>query len=112
MDNNKIKIMSIITYVDSDKNKALILKDNNRKSGIYLWTILIPNKPYIGSSINLKGRFSIYYYKKAMLSKLNTRKSIIFSAILKHGYVNFSLDILEYCEKKKCINRKRAILFI
>jgi hypothetical protein len=33
--NNKIKIMPIITYVDTDKNKALILKDNNRRSGIY-----------------------------------------------------------------------------
>lgn len=108
--NNKIKIMPIITYVDTDKNKALILKDNNRKSGIYRWTNLITNKTYIGSSINLKGRFNIYYSKKAMLSKLNTRKSIIYSAILKHGYANFSLDIPEYCEKNVLIEKEQYYL--
>jgi hypothetical protein len=72
--NNKIKIMPIITYVDTYKNKSLILKDNNRKSGIYRSTNLNPNKTYTGLSINLKGRFSIYYTKKTMLGKLNTRK--------------------------------------
>jgi len=41
------------------------------------------------SSINLAGRFSIYYSKKTMLNKLSTRTSIIYSAILKHDYVNF-----------------------
>ena len=33
-----------------------------------------------------------------MLSILNNGKSIIYSAILKYGYINFSLDILEYCK--------------
>jgi len=52
----------------------------------------------VGSSINLGIRFSIYYSKKAMLAKVKTRTSIIYSALLKHGYDNITLDILEYCE--------------
>ena len=27
-------------------------------------------------------------------------------ALLKHGYSNFSLTILEYCDKEKCIERE------
>lgn len=53
------------------------------------------------------GRFSIYYSKKAMLSKLNIKTSIQYSAILKHGYTNISLDILEYCDKNLLIEREQ-----
>jgi group I intron endonuclease len=45
-----------------------------------------------------------------MLSKLNTRISIIYSAILKHGYSCFSLDILEYCEIGILIDREQYYL--
>jgi group I intron endonuclease len=45
-----------------------------------------------------------------MLSKLNTSISIIYSAILKHGYINFSLDILEYCEIAVLIGREQYYL--
>lgn len=33
-----------------------------------------------------------------MLAKIKTRTSIIYSALLKHSYDNFTLDILEYCD--------------
>lgn len=45
-----------------------------------------------------------------MLRKLSTRISIIYSAILKHDYINFSLDILEYCDKKNLIEREQYYL--
>jgi group I intron endonuclease len=45
-----------------------------------------------------------------MVSKLASRTSIIYSAILKHGYVNFSLDILEYCEIDILIKREQYYL--
>jgi group I intron endonuclease len=45
-----------------------------------------------------------------MLSKLKTRTSIIYSAILKHGYDNFSVDILEYCEINVLIEREQYYL--
>ena len=92
------KIIPHTTYAYPARDKYIIIIENKGKSGIYRWNNLTNGKSYVGSSINLTGRFSIYYSKKAMLSKLNTRTSIIYSAILKHGYYNFSLDILEYCE--------------
>lgn len=45
-----------------------------------------------------------------MLSKLSTMTSIIYNAILKHTYVNFSLDILEYCEIGVLIEREQYYL--
>jgi group I intron endonuclease len=47
-----------------------------------------------------------------MLSKLSTRTSIIYSALLKHGYLNFSLDILEYCEPDVLISREQYYIDI
>ena len=88
----------------------MILKENKRKSGIYRLNILVTGKSYMGSSINLAGRLNIYYSKKAMLGKLSTRTSIIYSAILKHDYVNFSLDILEYCDINVLIEREQYYL--
>lgn len=32
---------------------------------------------------------------------------IIYKALLKHGYSNFSLKILEYCEPSKCVEREQ-----
>jgi len=45
-----------------------------------------------------------------MLNKLNTRISIIYSALLKHGYSNFSVDILEYCEVGVLVKREQYYL--
>jgi group I intron endonuclease len=42
-----------------------------------------------------------------METYLNGRKSAIYSALLKYGYSNFSLEILEYCEPSKVIEREQ-----
>ena len=42
-----------------------------------------------------------------MLAKIKTRTSIIYSALLKHGYDSFTLDILEYCEINILIDREQ-----
>jgi group I intron endonuclease len=42
-----------------------------------------------------------------MLAKTKNRTSIIYSALLKHGYDNFTLDILEYCEVDVLIEREQ-----
>jgi group I intron endonuclease len=34
-------------------------------------------------------------------------RSAIYSALLKHGYSNFGVDILEYCEPNKLITREQ-----
>ncbi len=47
-----------------------------------------------------------YYSEKAMRTSLETKRSYIYNALLKHGLDNFSLTILEYCEASKCIERE------
>jgi group I intron endonuclease len=42
-----------------------------------------------------------------MLAKVKSRTSIIYSALLKHGYDNFTLDIVEYCEVDILIEREQ-----
>ena len=100
------KVTPHITYTDLNKYKSLIYKDNLKKSGIYRWNNLITNKSYVGSSINLGNRLSVYYSKKSMRAKIKTRISIIYSALLKYGYSNFTLDILEYCEVNILMERE------
>jgi group I intron endonuclease len=43
--------------------------------------------------------------------KLKRGSSHIYRALLKHGYSNFSLTILEYCEPEQCIEREDYYLF-
>ena len=50
-------------------------------------------KTYVGSALNLSRRFTTYY-SIVLLNKL-ANKSIIYKALLKYGYSNFKLDILE-----------------
>lgn len=107
----KNNIIPIKTY-NASKDKSIIYTENQSKSGIYRWNNLITGKSYVGSSKCLASRLSIYYSKKAMLNKLSTRISIIYSALLKYGYVNFSVDILEYCEVNILIKREQYYLYL
>jgi group I intron endonuclease len=47
-----------------------------------------------------------------MINKISTRTSIIYSALLKHNYDNFSLDILEYCDIDVLIEKEQYYLDI
>jgi group I intron endonuclease len=49
----------------------------------------------------------MYYYHSFINRKISNRSSAIYSSILKHGYSNFSLDILEYCEPNVLIKREQ-----
>lgn len=62
---------------------------------------------YVGSSIRLAIRFQSYYSIKYLESALKNGRSIICSALLKYGYSSFSLEILEYCEPGKCLEREQ-----
>lgn len=104
MNNN---IVPIKTYSNAERDKFIIYKDNNNKSGIYRWNNLITNKSYIGSAKSIRGRFSIYYSTNSVQRKLAEGSSAIYSAILKYGYGNFSIDILEYCDISTLIEREQ-----
>jgi len=61
---------------------------------------------YIGSSVSLGKRFYMYYNLKI----LQANKMIISKALIKYGYSNFSLEILEYCDRSKVTEREQYYL--
>lgn len=92
-----------VLYPSADLNKAEIIKENRGKAGVYRWVNIINNKTYIGSSSNLSERFLDYYQARVLLKS----KTPIHSALLKYGYSNFKLEILEYCEREQVISREQ-----
>ena len=51
----------VVIYTDCSKQKAEILKDNHKKSGIYRWTHKSSGKTYVGSALDLTHRFRSYF---------------------------------------------------
>lgn len=101
-----VPLSPVKKYENPDLDKSLVIKENRGKSGIYRWTNLVNGKSYVGSSINLGLRFT-NYYNYSFLIKVNM---VIYKALLKHGYSNFSLEILEYCEASEVIRREQYYL--
>src|ERR1700728_3400298 len=99
-------------YDNAFLNKYEILKENRNKSGIYKLNCLISDKSYVGSSVSLSNRFRFYYSVSSLKRVVSKESSAIYSAILKYGYKNFSLNILEYCEKNVLIEREQYYINI
>src|SRR6266566_7481515 len=111
--NNKMKIRNISSassavvpenaniHVDTQSREILGL------SGIYKWTNKINGKIYIGSSQNIRRRVSQYSNPNQLE---RTTSMPICRALLKHGYSNFSLGILEYCQPSDVISREQYYL--
>lgn len=97
-----------VIYQNAETDKRLIFKENINKSGVYRWTNLTNNKSYIGSSIKLNQRFSSYYSFKSISDQ--KKNSLIYKALLKFEYSNFKLEILEYCEPLKVIEREQYFI--
>ncbi len=105
-ENNNINIIPKVTYNNTDIHKFIIYEENRNKSGVYRWVNKINGKSYVGSSKSLSNRFSLYYSLNSL--KKEVKGSIIIRrALLKYGYSNFSLDILEYCESDVLITREQ-----
>jgi group I intron endonuclease len=83
-----------VVYEDAYSMKKEILKENKGKAGIYMLTNKLTGDIYVGQSIDLRKRFIKYF----SLSYITSRKELIISrALIKYGYSNFSVTILEYC---------------
>lgn len=63
----------------------------------------VNQKTYIGSAIDLRVRFYVYY----SISRLASSNMAIYKAILKYGYFVFNLEILEYCDPDKVVVREQ-----
>lgn len=96
--------IKIYSNVDLDKEKIIL--ENKDKAGVYQFINKLTGQSYVGSSINLSKRFR-QYYSYSYISSSARGKSIICSSILKNGYSNFSLTILEYCKIDETINREQ-----
>ena len=103
---NEEKKTIVKIYNDAYTMKKTILMENKNKAGIYQLINKITGDFYIGQSSNLSARFVKYY----SLSYLNSNNFIISRALLKYGYSNFSIKILEYCDKSVLLKREQYYL--
>jgi GIY-YIG catalytic domain len=104
-DDSRLNVVPLVSYPHADKYKSEIYEENERKCGIYRWNNLITGKSYIGSSVNLRGRFGNYYSKVYLKRRVELGTSIIYNSILKYEMKSFSLDILEYCDPSTLLSR-------
>jgi len=96
-----------ISYSNADVKKTDILKDNKAKVGIYRWVNLITGKSYVGSSGNLSDRFRQYFNINFLEREVVRNNSYIYKSLIKNGYSNFKLEILEYCELDVILKREQ-----
>lgn len=97
-------------YKNFAELRELIMKQNDNKAGIYMLTNRITKKNYIGKSSDLKSRF-INYYSEGFL-EINKGGSLIYRQLLKFGFENFSLTILEYCPSDNLLSREQYFINI
>jgi hypothetical protein len=102
------KVKPIIVYDGSLISKFKALDSNIGKSAIYRWVHNKDKKSYVGSSKDLYRRLKYYYYNLDYLERIvQISNSRIYKALLKDGYENFTLEILEYCDKSIIIEREQ-----
>jgi len=93
-----------VVFFDADKDKLDILNYVKGKTGIYMWINKLNGKKYVGSSDNLRRRLLEYYNVNRLL---NEKSMPINVALLKYGYHNFSLTILEICDVNNLMSREK-----
>lgn len=104
---SSVLLVPFLKYTNSDLQNKSIIKQNKGKSGIYLWRNLENGKSYVGSAVDIGRRLAQYFNIK------NLRRDscmAICRALLKHGYSNFTVWILEYCDKNDCIKREQYFI--
>ena len=69
-----------------------------------MWTNKLNGNKYVGSSMALKRRLLEYYNVNRLL---NENSMPINVALIKYGYSNFSLTILDICEKDSLMSREK-----
>lgn len=94
-------------YENADIQKLQILEENKGKIGVYLLRNLNNKKFYIGSSSDLRRRFKEYYNVNHLLRNKNLA---ICAALIKYGYSQFSLEIIEYCDLSVLFKREQYYL--
>jgi group I intron endonuclease len=107
LSNTSSIIEPAVVYSGLTLEMKTIFKDNKGKSGVYRLINVITGATYIGSAINLTRRFREYFSVKHLKKETLKNNSIIYRALLKNGYSNFRLEILEYCDKNDTIFKEQ-----
>lgn len=89
----------------NEKKKNIFL-DNKNKCLIYCWVNNLDGKSYVGSTTSFYTRFYKYYN----IGYLEKHKTPLHNALLKYGYSNFSLEIVEYCNLEDCVKKEQYYL--
>lgn len=93
-----------------DLNDKNTIYSKNNRSGVYGWTNKISGASYIGSSTNFTRRLPDYFSPKFLEKEVIKNQSIIYRALLKHGYSKFTLEIIESNESAGIIKREQYYL--
>nr|YP_010391224.1 GIY-YIG endonuclease [Fusarium vorosii]UPX02650.1 GIY-YIG endonuclease [Fusarium vorosii] len=101
----KIQPVPVKVYHNADKEKGSIIEDNKGRTGIYRWVHIESGKSYIGSSVKLNIRFKQYFNYNHISRPTRTLR--IYRALLKYGYSEFRLEILEYCSPDVLLEREQ-----
>ena len=99
-------LVPVKVYYNAETCRLEILKENKGRAGIYRFTNILNGKTYVGSSVELRNRF-LHYYRLTYLANKRRGQSMICKALLKNGYNNFTLEILEYCDPSEAILREQ-----
>ena len=106
--NSSFNVTPVVIYDNASENKKIAIKNNRKKSGVYRWVHNKSGKMYIGSSLDLGRRLYSYYSLRFIESQ--AKRSIIYKSIIKYGYSEFRLEILEYCNSENVIEREQFYL--
>jgi group I intron endonuclease len=60
--------------------------------------------------VNLTRRFKEYFSSNFLSKEILKNNSIVYKALLKYGYSNFTLEIIEYCDKMSVIKKEQYYL--
>lgn len=96
----------LIIYANFYEDKDRLLKENRGKSGVYRIVNLSNDKSYVGSSRDLQRRFHGYFNLRRLTDGVEKNRTIA-KALIKYGYINFRLEILEYCKEEERISREQ-----
>lgn len=90
-----------VMYFENVKtSKSDIYNSLRNKSGVYIFINNVTKDLYVGSSINLTKRMtSHFFYANSDSSARFATKSVVSRAMNKYKLENFSLGIIELCEK-------------
>jgi group I intron endonuclease len=105
--------MKNILYKNLFVAKENLKLNIKNKKGIYQLVNLISGKSYVGSSVNLNRRLNEYLNPLYLNRNLKKGNSVIINALLKYGYINFGIKILEFIEFEPNLSkseRKNIIL--